>query len=528
MQGQVQVTTIRGKKWSVGIEWNIMSDDTVGEAKDLAKRTSSNFGIFAESGGVGAVGLTKTKLKHDSAAYYLMLANQESYQNNPNDLTPDWIVVEEVDEDRYWMGVIREGLPAPQYDKIFDITAMKTQFIELAKSESYVVYSPCREIIDLFQDIKEVREKGLNELTEHITEKVKSVKLRGIPDKYIWLGIASISLFGAAWGLSTFIEGRSLKEKAEALQKRRMAQERQIAQEYKDAVAKYEETLKALDKATKDTVLYGLAGTPDKIISAWFNEISNYRIGSHGWKLVNIECYYNPVLPDISALTGKLPETHSGVVLGCDYLYSRTGFTTNRMLLQEYPNAKIAGNMALVTKKLDVDSKYLTPAPLSTLDTLPAAQNWGFDMISQLQLLKMVGIDHAVSHSADITYTSPSKPLTPEQKKNGDKQPARGSVISTGYAKGDLTLKSKNLELLKEVADNIDFKAVGVKSVKLKIGTFAIVSWDLLANYYVNSKSGGVVGADSASVQPIVPEASPNGKAVGSEEDGRPATRNGQ
>ncbi len=514
---QVQVTTIRGKKWAVGLEWEIMSDGTVAEAKDFAKRAGATFGIFAECEGVAAVGLTKTKIKCDSAAYYLMLANQEARLNNPNDLTPDWIVIEEVDEDRYWMGVIREGLPAPQYDKIFDITTMKNHFTELVKSESYVIYSTCREIVDLFADVKEVREKGLNELTEHIDEKIKSVKLKGIPDKYIYLGISIAALVGATWGLSTFIEGKNLKEKTEALNKRRIAQERQIQQEYENAMIQYEQTLKALDKATKDTVLYGLSGTPDKIISAWFDEISNYRVGSHGWKLANIECYYNPVLPDTSALTGKLPEVHSGVVLGCDYLYSRTGFATNRMLLQEYPEARIAGNMALVTKKLDVDSKYLIPPTESALQTLPAAQNWGFDMISQLQLLKIVGIDHTVSHSADITYTAPSKPLTPEQKKNGDK-PNRGGVISTGYAKGDLVLKSKNLELLKEVADNVDFKAVGVKSVKLKIGTFAIVSWELLANYYVNSKAGGVVAADSASVQPLVPDASQNGQAVGGQQ----------
>ena len=252
----MQIITVRGKKWSIGIDWEIMSDGTMAEAKKKAKEKNSNFGLFAEYESYRAVGLTKSKCSVPSAAYYLMLANQEARQNDPNNPTPDWIVVEEVagEEDRYWLAVIREGLPAPQHDKIYDTTQLREVIMELSKSDSYLVYSPCREIIDLFEGIKDAREMGLNELTENITEKARSIKLRGIPDKYIYTGVALVSVLGLLWGVSTFIEGKNIKEKALVLKKRKEAQEREIQDRFEAEKKKYQETLEALDRATKDTI----------------------------------------------------------------------------------------------------------------------------------------------------------------------------------------------------------------------------------------------------------------------------------
>ena len=88
--------------------------------KEIAEKTSSNFGVVIEHDGQFSIGLSKkVNPKNPSANLYLALANQEKRATDTSaNYYPDWIVVEEVGDDKYWMAIIKNGIPTPQSDAI--------------------------------------------------------------------------------------------------------------------------------------------------------------------------------------------------------------------------------------------------------------------------------------------------------------------------------------------------------------------------------------------------------------------------
>src|SRR5690606_14190396 len=123
----MQIVEFKNKKWIIDLDWEILPDEDDVSRKDIIKniatKTNCNYGVFIDFDGQEAIGLAKKNSKVPSASLYLALANQE-YRANTSEMSlyPDWIVIEEVGEEKYWMAVINRGIPAPQFDKILDIT----------------------------------------------------------------------------------------------------------------------------------------------------------------------------------------------------------------------------------------------------------------------------------------------------------------------------------------------------------------------------------------------------------------------
>ena len=57
----MQTIDIKNKKWTVGLEWEILPGESSfkEEAKDIAEKTSSNFGVIVEYEGKFSIGLSK-------------------------------------------------------------------------------------------------------------------------------------------------------------------------------------------------------------------------------------------------------------------------------------------------------------------------------------------------------------------------------------------------------------------------------------------------------------------------------------
>ena len=508
----MQITQLKGKKWAIGLDWEILAGDLSikEEAKDVSEKTNCNYGLLIDYDGQFSLGLSPKASKEPSAALYLALANQEVRATDGMDNYPDWIVVEEVGDDKYWMGVIKNGLPAPQFDAVFDITTVKEKFGELIVNDTYKFFSPCGEIISLFDGLKYVDPKSLNDLTASIKTKIKYDKLRGIPNSVVYTGIGIIVAAGILMGGLSLMDGHNLKQKAMAIKQKQENQKQLEEDKYKADIKDYDIQMARLQKQATEGVLLDLAGDPNKILDVWYNAVSSHELGTHGWNIGDIECYYNPKLP--GAINPQMSEE-----LACDYQFLRNGLTTNRMLVQDYPDARISGNSALLTKILKADRDALKVPNESLLKTLPNAKDWGFDMISQLQLLKIVNIDYDLKASSDVTFKGLPKPLTPQEKAEG-KAAVPGSLVSIGLSKGEIKVKSRNLELLKEIANNVDFQAVGVKKIAMKVGNLGEISWDLTLNYYVKSDAGGIVAANSTglSSSSVPAKSDPNAPTIGS------------
>ena len=121
-------------------------------------------------------------------------------------------------------------------------------------------------------------------------------------------------------------------------------------------------------------------------------------------------------------------------------------------------------------------------------------------MISQLQLLKIVNIEHEIKPSSSITYVIPAKPLSPIEQQSGQKANIEEQK-TIGYAKGQIILKNDNFELMKEVVDNVDFKGVSVRKATFEPRSLGEINWIIQLDYYVQEDStGGIAGSDSSSL----------------------------
>ncbi|MBA4242231.1 MAG: hypothetical protein C0448_16035 [Sphingobacteriaceae bacterium] len=501
----MQIIDIKGTKWTVGLEWEILPGDqsVKVEAKEVAEKTNSNVGILVDYDSQFAIGLAKKANKIPSAARYLAYANQEIRNNaGSQDSYLDWIVVEEVSDDKFWISVIKNGIPSPQYDTILDITTVKDRITELLINDTFKLYSTCPEIRQIFEGLKDVEEIGLNSLVQDVKLKNNYLKLRGIPDGLIYTGIGVMVVGVALYGVSSFFEGRSIREKAEIYERQKLEDARIKQEQYQSELKIYNKNKAELkDKKIKEIAI-SIASSPPSILHNWYNTIGSIQLKTHGWNLDSMECYMIP------------PSTTQYHTSACDILYKRTGLSTNRMILEDYPNIVLKGDEAVLTVPVEINSADLISMSEADLNTIPTASNWGFNMTSQLQLLKIVNIDHEIKASADITYPSPLKPVSPEEAAQGI-QPVSEGDISLGVSKGEIIIKNDNYELIKEIADNVQFFGIGVKKAKFKVSGLGKIDWEVSLDYFVrNDSNGGISNSNSSSLSNTAVEKTEDGATL--------------
>lgn len=498
----MQIIDIKGSKWLVGLEWEILPGDQSFkiEAKEVANKTNSNAGILVEYEGQFAIGLDKKTSKVNSAAMYLAYANQQFRENSSSsELNLDWIVVEEATEDKFWISVIKNGIPSPQYDVILDVTSVKDRITDLLINDTYKLYSTCTEIKQLFEGLKEVEEISLNELTKNIKQKNNFLKLKGIPDSLMYLGAGVMVIGVVLYGVSSFFEGRSIKEKAENYERAKKEEIRIKQEQYQADLKNYEKSKKELKEQKIKEIALAIAAAPPSILQKWYSTIGNIEMKTHGWKLDSMECYVIP------------PSTTKFHTSACDVLYKRTGLSTNRMILEDYPNILIKGDDAVLTVPVELDNSRLVSIEGDDFSSIPTAKNWGFNMISQLQLLKIVDIDHEIKKSVDITYASPLKPVSPEEAAQGMTPKSEGDV-SLGVSEGQIIIKNNNYELIKEFADNVQFFGVGVKKAKFKVTNLGEIEWEVDIDYFVrNDETGGISASNTSSLSSSAVESKKDG-----------------
>jgi hypothetical protein len=482
----MQVVEIQNKKWMIDLEWELLPGDNSikQEVKEIAEKTNLDFGILIEYDSIYAVGLVKKIAKKiPSASLFLALANHNYRGSNSILDYPDWICVEAINDDKYWMSVIKSGLPAPQYDVLLSISDVKEKIMELiSNNNTFTVFSKAPEIINLFDGIQHIENKGLNELTQDISTKIKFEKLRGIPDSVIYTGFGIIGLCVLGFGAYSFISGRTLKEKEAFLRQQQQQQAVQKQQQYEQAMQQYQKDSEMAKQKAIAQALNGLAGNPVNILQAWFNTIGNTNVGTNNWDLKTIQCYFD--------------NSNQPIKFACDYLYNRTGLGTNRMLLQDFPNAVISGNQAIVTVPVAINENDLKSPSEDILQKLGNASNWDANLLSQLQLMKIVNINYKIDKSQEITYKLPAKPLSPKQQSAGMK-PLSPQEEKLGIAYGDLDVMGKNFDLVKELAQNADFFGTGIKNLTVKFSSGGDMSWEVKFNYYINSSNGQIANSSS-------------------------------
>lgn len=494
----MQTVDFKGKKWVIGLDWEVLPGNKTikAESKDVAVSEKKAYGVLITQGmsenqhsGQGgkfvAIGLANKPSKYPSAALSLALANDaESNSASEFDYKTDWIVIEELPNDRYWMVGISKSVPLPQTDVVLDRTSLIEKINNLLINDVFKIFTTSAEIREVYEGQKEIINKGINELTADIHTKTKFKKLTGIPQNVMIAGAVVVAVTVGFLGFQTYSES-ALAQKQRAEVAARAAQEEAEKQKlYEEQMRQYELAYKEAKDTAIQNVVNGLAGDPNKLLNAFYQVVGDLDLGSSGWKINNINCQFNHILEQKA---------------NCTLNFKRTGLTTNRMLLQDYPDAVINGDDASVVRNLIAPDDTFKKQTINALNELPTAKTWGFDMISQLQLLKIVKVDHIVSASNEIFFTPPVKPLS-EQEKAAFLVPETPTPVSIGVSSGTIELTSKNFVILREVADNIDFKSVGVTNVDFTMDRNEL-SWKVLMNYYVKN-GDGVIGASDSSNLP--------------------------
>lgn len=486
----MQILKMGNDKWIVGLEWETLPNDNPlkEELKDAAERDKTNFGLLISYNEQYSVGLSFTNPKGVSASHAIALANQAALHNTDSNTQhfPDWIVIEEIPgTEKYWMGVVKKGLPAPAYDIILDITEIKDHVIELMFDDTYRIFSKSSEIINVFGSMKSVESKSLSEITAEFKDKSKFKKIRGIPPIVIYSGIGLLILAGLGYGVYSQIEGRNLAEKAMSFQRQKEAEAFQKQQTYEVEMKTYQERKSLLENEAKLKVINGLSGSPSHMLSAWYQAVGNMEVGTHGWKMTDVSCYFNIINNDKT--------------FACDYLFKRTGLSTNRMFLEDFPQATIDGDNAVFTQKVDIKPEYLASPDISVINTLKGANNWSGIMLSQLQLLKVVDINYNINASQEVTYEVPAEPLTPQEREQGA-PPRSVQTVSLGVAQGNLQVNGSAFDFVKEFADNVDFYGTGLRKVDFRIADLGKILWTAHFDYFILTNNGNLNSSNSSSL----------------------------
>lgn len=493
----MQIVDFKGKKWVIGLDWEVLPGNKTikAESKDVAVREKKAYGVLVTQGmsenqhsGQGgkfvAIGLTNKTSKYQSAALSLALANDaESNSASDFDYKTDWIVIEELPNDRYWMVGISKSVPLPQTDVILDRTTLIERINNLLLNDVFKIFSTSAEIREVYEGQKEIINKGINDLTADISAKTKFKKLTGIPPNIMVAGAVAVAATVAFLGYQTYSDSALAKKQREEVAARAAAEEAARQRAYEEQMRLYKIAYEEIKNAEINKVVTGLAGDPNKLLNAFYQVVGDLNFGSSGWKVEKINCQFNYVLEKKAS---------------CTINFKRTGLTTNRMLLQDYPDSVINGDSASVVRALIAPTETFKVPTVDDLNKLPTAKTWGFDMISQLQLLKIVKVNHIVSASNEIFFNPPPKPLSEQEKASGLIQETP-TPVSIGISSGNIELNSNNFVILREVADNIDFKSVGVTNVSFSMENNNL-NWKVNMNYYVKNGDGVIGASDSTSL----------------------------
>lgn len=488
MQKNVQILTMSKNKWIVGLEWERLGEeDTKAAIRSSAEKNGCDFGLLVDYNEKTAIGLSPSNFKGVSAAEALAYANQiELNKKDISNYSPDWIVIEDLGDDKFWMGVIKNGLPAPGYDVILNITEIKENVVELLYDDTFLIFSTSTEVQAIFNSIKIIEPKNLTDLTEQTRTKSNFKKYRGIPPGVIYGAVAAMFLAGATYFAFEHLEGQELIQEALRAQEREAEMQRQKQIEYEQKIKDFEAKKIALEQEAKNKVIHGLSGNPSQMLNAWYHAVGNTEIGTHGWDLTKVSCYYQA--------------TEQPKKFACDYLFKRQGLSTNRMFIEDYPDAKLDGDNAVVSRNIPISPASLVNPDISVINSLKGANNWNADMISQLQLLKLVNIDYKFNASNEITFEIPALPLSPQEEAQG--APLRvPTQQSLGVAQGTLNVTGRDFDFVKEFADNVNFYGTGLRKVDFNIGNAGQISWDATFDYFISTREGALKSADSATIK---------------------------
>lgn len=458
----MKVITVDGIAIVAGLDWEQFQADQ-GESKArrkvLSHRKGVHYGTQVENGILRALGLVqpvhKKMPKEPSGAALLALANQ-AYQDRRADRAEpgsqsaeetNWIVVENLGQDQYWVAVVYDGLPLPGSDAITSRSeAIEIVELMLDTSSAYMVHSPDLDIRNEMSVKAQVTEKGFKSLVQGENIKSSKAALRqvaGLSSKVVLTVILLLVALTLGLGYQQLAKKRAAAAAAAEAANRRAQEERLGAQtraEYAEQVRAA--ILKALAEG-KRAVEQRLGGPPPGVlVRQWSRVVTGLPFNWAGWGFSGIECIWE------------------GAASSCQIHLVRGPYGINRLLAEVRPDAVVHGDRADYSVRLPE-----APNRPARWDRIQSTTAFSVGLISDLQLLNGTGVTYTNEDSKEIQQAV-KLPPPPKSLFKGTEPPIKVDPVKMGVAAGKMTFSGDGLWQLEGVARLSTHPALSLMSLR--------------------------------------------------------------
>ena len=488
----------------VGLDWQDMAKD-MGEGRAIGQvlknpiHKGKRFGVVVNGPDERMIGLApasaKLPSKIPSAAAWLAKSAQIRMHSGGSDseaVTTDaqswnWVVIEPISEDLYWMVAIYKGVPLATTDVMGSFESVVLQAQQFQETGEFTVHSPDENIRRTLSFHGSVSPQGFKDLIRRVESgdvKLSELYLRQITGLRMPLFLAALGalvtviliVLGMHWHQQRLQAEREAANRARGLANAQKAA--QAASEYEKKVR--QAVYAALEAGKKDVNHTLVSPAPSLIVQQWVKLLGQVNLDQSTWNLRKIHC-----------VAGTLPSCIVEIDRGAD------GVT--RILLQEHPDVQLDG---------DKGSYQLSGDKLgdrkADWNRLADARSFMVDLISDLQLLRNAGIEYHQDASKEIikTVTMPT-PLVAKFKPGSTDKVGPPPVVQMGIATGQMCLGGARLWQLAGLGEFLDHDGLILKDMDVSVGPEGITSWRMNATYLIRSKP-----------QPVLPIVMVNGRPL--------------
>lgn len=495
----------------IGLDWDVPSDNRGSEGSMVRAmlRSESHRGcrygtVVRSTDSTGSSTITvgfvpateKLRPKQPAAAALLGLASQARRLSGPLDsglsttenVTWNWLVIEKINEDMYWLAGIMQGAPLPTSDFVgsFDqVVEVANEFLRSGEND-FIVHSPDQDARNALAMVAEsVSDQGFVSLVDN-TEGLRfqdaiPKQLAGLRLPMLILLVGMVVLIV---GTVSVIHWRNQRALDAARSRQAAASAAQARQDARDR----EDYRQKVQSAIQDALVQGKKGidaalaspSPVSLIQAWVDALATLDTDQAGWQIASVGCS-----------SGERPR--------CNVSLTRGDKGVNRLLLEAHPDAVIDGDKA----SYDLQGAAVTNRS-ANWDHLVDARAMQVGLISDLQLLRNGGLEYHQDATKEIVQpvTVPPSPLDKFRPGSTEKV-GPPPTVQMGVASGGLGVGGHALWQLTGTSEFLDQAGVTLQSVAFTVSAGMVTDWKLTGLYYVRSKP-----------QPILPTIMVDGKPL--------------
>ena len=364
----MSVIQINGQDIAVAMSWRallgVASERT--EVASIAKEIGALYGVTVSNDSIAVVGFTDSKKKAASGGAWLAAAM-------PGE---NVILVEEIEQDVYWMCVLRDGAPMAGHDIICKgISELRFRLKDGLEGGNSRVYS-------LVENLHpEQILKGFQQLV-HGTPPVMVTQIAGISRSKLLLGVAILGLI-VVW----YVGDKLWQDQKRRVAQNEMARIAALNQENDRANhdRARQDALAQSQREVETTIL--AQSSPKDVVSQW-REVIYFMPGyPAGWKLSRINCN----------------------LMVCQFVYMRTPLGTMELFHsfaagQAWKDIQMAPDLATVSIAITLPNKRA-----GNVGSLPDTRFYE-SLVSRLQRIALTGVTFTLGKAEvkPVTY-QPSK-----------------------------------------------------------------------------------------------------------------------